>query len=132
LLVAGWSPPIRRSPYARQARNPSEEAATIAKKQTRAELDKSGIPLAKLIEGLALDDRTTNTSPRTVAWYTARLGLFRRFASDGATLRDISVAFGRAFIGDLQTRTCNPNNPFFKRTRTSRDPAPASIALPGL
>jgi hypothetical protein len=46
----------------------------MAKKQTWAEMDKSGIPLAKLIEGFALYNRTTNKSPRTVDWYSERLG----------------------------------------------------------
>jgi site-specific recombinase XerD len=87
----------------------------MAKKQTWAEMDKSGIPLAKLIEGFALYNRTTNKSPRTVAWYSERLGLFQRFAGEDATLRDITVPNARAFIAELQGRTTrNPNNPFYK------------------
>jgi len=52
----------------------------MAKKQGWAEMDKSKIPLEKLIEGFALYNRTTNKSPRTVDWYSERLGLFHRFA----------------------------------------------------
>ena len=55
----------------------------MAKKQTWAEMDKSNIPLDKLIEGFALYNRTTNKSPRTVDWYSERLGGFLRFAGDG-------------------------------------------------
>ena len=87
----------------------------MAKKQSWAEMDKSNIPLAKLVEGFALYNRTTNKSPRTVDWYTERLACFQRFAGEDATLKDITVANVRAFIAELQARTTrNPNNPFFK------------------
>jgi site-specific recombinase XerD len=87
----------------------------MAKKQTWVKMDKSSIPLAKLIEGFALYNRTTNKSPRTVDWYTERLGGFQLFVGDDATLKDISVPSARAFIAELQARkTRNPNNPFYK------------------
>ena len=87
----------------------------MAKKQSWAEMDKSGIPLDKLVEGFALYNRTTNKSPRTVDWYSERLGGFQRFVGDDATLADISIPNARAFIAELQGRkTRNPNNPFYK------------------
>src|SRR4051812_45808807 len=87
----------------------------MAKKQSWAEMDKSNIPLSRLVEGFALYNRTTNKSPRTVSWYTERLGLVQRFAGEDATLKDISVANARAFIAEMQARTTrNPNNPFYK------------------
>jgi site-specific recombinase XerD len=88
----------------------------MAKKQSWAEMDKTGIPLSNLVEGFALYNRTTNKSPRTVNWYTERLGLFLRFAGEDATLADISIANVRRFIAELQGRTVrNPNNPNFAK-----------------
>ncbi len=87
----------------------------MAKKQSWAEMDKSKTHLSKLVEGFALYNRTTNKSPRTVSWYSERLGLFQRFAGQEAALADISVSNARAFIAELQARTTrNPNNPFYK------------------
>jgi hypothetical protein len=59
----------------------------MAKKQSWAEMDKTNIPLLKLIEGFALYNRTTNKSPRTVSWYSERLDMFRCFVGDQATLK---------------------------------------------
>ena len=98
---------------------PKEGLRIMAKKQSWAEMDKTGIPLSILVEGFALYNRTTNKSPRTVGWYTERLGLFQCFAGDDATLADISIANVRRFIAELQSRTVrNPNNPNFARPGT--------------
>jgi hypothetical protein len=40
-------------------------------------MDKRNIALDKLIEGFVLYNRTPNKSPRTVDWYSERLGGFR-------------------------------------------------------
>lgn len=60
--------------------NPKEGLRIMAKKQSWAEMDKTRIPLSNLVEGFALYNRITNKSPRTVSWYTERLGLFLRVA----------------------------------------------------
>jgi site-specific recombinase XerD len=88
----------------------------MAKKQTWADMDKSRIPLSKLVEDFALYNRTTNKSPRTVSWYSERLSLYLRFAGEDATLADISIPNVRRFIAELQGRTLrNPNNPYIAR-----------------
>src|SRR5688500_6730437 len=80
----------------------------MAKKQSWAEMDKSNIRLQKLIEGFELYNRTTTKSPRTVSWYTERLGLFQRFADEDATLSDISVANARAFSASSRAALATP------------------------
>lgn len=58
-----------------EATKPTGGVANHGEKKTWAEMDKGNIPLGKLIEGFALYNQTTNKSPRTVAWYSERLGL---------------------------------------------------------
>jgi len=87
----------------------------MARRKSWAELDKSGIPFAKLRAAFAVYNRTTNKSPQTVQWYEERLELFERFLGRRAVLAGVSVENVRAFIADLQGRTQrHANNPYVK------------------
>lgn len=79
-------------------------------------MDKSRTPFPQLRVAFASYNRTTNKSPRTVAWYDKRLELFGRHLGGAANLGDVTVENVRAFIADLQSRTRrHENNPFVEK-----------------
>jgi site-specific recombinase XerD len=87
----------------------------MAKRKTWAEMDKSEIPFEQLRAAFEIYNRTTNKSPRTVAWYNDKLNLFARFQGPNAVLTDLTIPNVRAFIADLQAReTRHANNDYFK------------------
>jgi integrase/recombinase XerC/integrase/recombinase XerD len=87
----------------------------MAKRKTWAEMDKNEIPFEQLRAAFEIYNRTTNKSPRTVAWYNDKLNLFKRFLGPDAVLADLTVPNVRAFIADLQGRESrHANNSYFK------------------
>ena len=66
---------------------------------------KDDLPLEQLIDSYQLYNRAVGKSASTVAWYGVRLGLFRRFLGDEATLEGLTVDSARAYIVHLQDRT---------------------------
>jgi site-specific recombinase XerD len=100
----------------------------MPRKKGWAKMDKSSTPLRQLRASFALYNRTTNKSPRTVAWYDRRLDLFERYLGPTAKLTDVSMDRVRAFIADLQGRTRrHENNPFV----TNKDGALSSSYIQG-
>jgi hypothetical protein len=84
----------------------------MAKKQSWAEMDKGGIPFAKVRNAYAVFKRTVNRSPRTIKWYDEKLELFERFLGPEAKLSDFNLDIVRAYIADLQGRQQRyANNP---------------------
>jgi len=55
-------------------------------------MDKSRTPFPQLRLNFSVYNRTTNKSPRTVAWYEQRLELFERYLGATATLADVTAA----------------------------------------
>src|SRR3954469_14515301 len=96
-------------------------------KQNWRTMDKSHTPLEQLRREFGLFNRTTNKSPRTVAWYDDKLLSLQRFLSDEATLADFTVANARAFIAGMQARTTlYPNT-----SRIARDGSLSSAYIQG-
>jgi len=76
-------------------------------------MDKRRTPFPQLRAAFGSYNRSTNKSPRTVAWYDQRLELFERHLGSGATLGDVTVEAVRGFVAELQGRTRRyENNPF--------------------
>jgi len=72
------------------------------------ELDRSSIPLSKLIKHYEAFNRTEGKSPRTIEWYTETLLAFEKFLQNSnrsRSLRDIGIEEAREFILYLQQIT---------------------------
>lgn len=61
------------------------------------EVDKSEIPLEKLIGSFLTNQEDRNHSPKTVRWYADMLGRFARFLGEDARLRDLTLDAVRSY-----------------------------------
>ena len=78
------------------------------------EVDKSNIPLDRLIRHYESFNRTEGKSPRTISWYSDTLHTFEVFLKkrDRALLRDTGINEVREFILYLQERARWQDNPY--------------------
>lgn len=87
----------------------------MAKKEERWEtIDKSGIPLEKLILHYEAFNRTEGKSEKTVSWYNQvlyRLSDYLRNQGESSLLEDLDLELIRTYIPHLQTRKRFANHP---------------------